>query len=128
MIVLQLYIKANLDKYQQDLQDFLIKYIQDSNNEVRKRARMIFVKYAKIWPQDAHNVLYSVECSYQRVIIDECNQLGIDIENYVEASQDTMLNNSLIQNLTNLEDKNGNLDRSVLGQSLLLVSSNGNQI
>lgn len=67
--------------------------------------------------------MYSVECSYQRAIIDECNQLNIDIEGWVEASQSQM-NNSMFMHM---DDKTV-LDRGTLGQSLLLVSSDGNAI
>jgi len=47
-----------------EIQDYLVQALQDANSEVRRKARVIFIKFTKIWPKEASRVMYSVECSY----------------------------------------------------------------
>lgn len=126
MILLQLHPKSVLDKYFVDFQDYLIKTIQDSNVQVRKRARIIFLRFAKIWPNEAHTVMTAVEQSYQKAIIEEASQIDLDIESYIMMNKDIDMS-IVTSRVSNLGDRTI-LEQSQLGNSLVLVSSNGNQI
>jgi hypothetical protein len=70
-----------VDKYSVEIFDYLKVAIQDSNAEVRRRARMVFIKYASVYRKLAHKlILVSVPMSYQKAIYDDFISFGIDPE------------------------------------------------
>lgn len=68
-----------MDKCSTDIYDYLKTAIQDSNAEVRRRARMVFIKYSAIYRKLAIKlIMVSVPLSYQKVIYDDFISFGID--------------------------------------------------
>lgn len=68
-----------MDRYRKDFQVYLIKSMQDSNSEVRRRARMVFMRFLQLEPQLGHELIFrDVDCSYQRALYDDYVKHGID--------------------------------------------------
>lgn len=68
-----------MDRYRKDFQAYLIKALQDSNSEVRRRARMVFMRFLQLEPQLGHELIFrDVDCSYQRALYDDYVKHGID--------------------------------------------------
>ncbi len=74
-----MYPKNILDKYLPDIQHYLKKALRDSNVEVRKRARMVFIKYQSLYPQLSYDqILAHLDASYHKFIFDEYIQWGLN--------------------------------------------------
>lgn len=64
LIMLKMQLKSDLEKHLTEIQAYFKVSIQDSNAEVRKKARITFLRYCRVWPDKSRNVLHSVEASY----------------------------------------------------------------
>lgn len=80
---------------------------------------MIFMKYLNIWPDYSHMVMLSIEGSYQKAIIDEFTAVGINVENLLVFN---------FFNSKGLDPDETIANKGALGMSMILVSSEGNQI
>ena len=76
--------------------------------------------------------MYCVECSYQKAIIDDCKALDIPIEEYIEkytgaGEEDSVqLGMSIMSQRGNNSSIYNDNEKSMLGESMVLLSSNGN--
>ncbi len=130
-----MYPKTVLDKFATDISEYLKNSIQDSNNEVRRKSRMVFMKYYSVFPRMAHELLLNqVNLTYQKSIYDDYKNFGIDPER-------TMLFNP---NVNELDEEapveidysyqsldipnNRSTNDSALSGSLVLVTQNGTSV
>ena len=86
LIMLKMQLKSDLEKFLPEIQAYFKTSIQDSHAEVRKRARVTFLRYCRIWPDKSRQVLHSVEASYQKAIEAELRKLDIDFDDVFSDS------------------------------------------
>ena len=76
-----MYPKPLVSKFSNEISDYLKNAIQDSNNDVRKKSRMVFMKYYSLFPRMAHELLlHQINVTYQKSIYDDYKNYGIDPE------------------------------------------------
>ena len=113
----------------------------DTNADVRKKSKYVFIKFNSLYPQLAEEIIHSVDYTYQKAIYDEFTLIGLDPELMFDASlaESTDLNirpqiNSGVPSFDMTEGSEINFDNkskeagSTLGSSMVLVSSNGSSI
>jgi len=65
LLVMLMYPKVMVDKYSVEIYEYLKVAIQDPNGEVRRRARMVYIKYSSLYRKLAHKlILCSVSLTY----------------------------------------------------------------
>ena len=117
----------------------------DTNADVRKKSKYVFIKFNSLYPQLGEEIIHSVDYTYQKAIYDEFTLIGLDPELMFDASlaESTELNirpqiNSGVPSFDMTEGSEINFDNvvkskelmagSTLGSSMVLVSSNGSSI
>jgi hypothetical protein len=134
-----------LDKFQNDFSEYLKHSLGDTNADVRKKSKYVFIKFNSLYPQLGEEIIHSVDYTYQKAIYDEFTLIGLDPELMFDASlaESTELNirpqiNSGVPSFDMTEGSEINFDNvvkskelmagSTLGSSMVLVSSNGSSI
>ena len=81
LVILLMYPKQLVSKFSNDVSDYLKNSIQDSNAEVRRKSRMVFMRYYSLFPRMAHELLLrQINVTYQKSIYDDYKNYGIDPE------------------------------------------------